>query len=187
MRTRGSLVAALAGIALVWAGVTGCSGPPSAPVASPTPTKTPHEPTFASLEEAFQAAVATYQRYVDLSNLIGAEGGANPDRILEVVQEGDWANDELGAFRELEEHGARAEGAGTFRSPRLMQYVDSAALVQLYACAQYSNLRVINNEGADITPADRPDEVPYMVTFSIGKTGSLKISKSAVWDNVGIC
>lgn len=186
MRTRGCLVAALAGVALVSAGVTGCSGPPSAPAVSPTSTRTPYEPTFASLDEAFQAAVDSFSKYVDVSNQIGAEGGVEASRLLTVVVDNDWAAEELATFNEMETYGTRLEGGMTFTKPRLFQYQDVDDLIQMYACADVSGAQIVNEAGENVTP-ERQDTIPLLVSFSITATTAVLVSKVEVWDRAGIC
>lgn len=186
MRMRSAAVAAVGAAVLMVTGVTACTGPPAEPVASDAPTKTPREPAFASLDEAFDAAVGVLDRYNELSNQIGGEGGIDPRRLLEVVQVGEWADEEIATFEDFERRGIRVDGAASFTKTRLMQYQDVSALIQLYACLDVSHTRIRDRDGSDITP-DRDEVVPMMVTFTIAPPSSVLIEKAEVWDRPGIC
>lgn len=171
---------------LLGVGVTGCSDPSASPLASDGPTKTARAPVFDSLDEAFEAAVAAYQRYTDLWNQIAAEGGADPKRLLEVVEDDELAAAEFEFFDRLAAQGEHVAGASTFTKPRLMQYDDASAQIQMYVCADISGARLMDREGNDITP-ERDDVIPLMVTFSIAPSASVLVAERDVWDRPGIC
>lgn len=92
-RTTGPLLigAALVGILAL----TGCTpdtptptNSPSAPTSTPTPTPTPSEtsaPAPQSEDEAVEAAQATVEQFIELSNTVAIEGGQNPDRLAVVA------------------------------------------------------------------------------------------------------
>jgi hypothetical protein len=186
MRTRGGVLAVVSGVVLMLAGVTGCSDPPASPLASDGPTKTARAPVFDSLDEAFEAAVATYQRYVDLWNQIAAEGGANPERLLEVMEDNELAAEEMATFGDFAANGERVQGATSFAKPRLMQYQDAASLIQMYACSDISGARLIDRDGNDITP-EREELIPVMITFHLTASAEVLVSEREVWARPGIC
>lgn len=188
--TRGWRVAGLLAAGLAVGALSGCGAPPhpldSASPASP-PTESPAGPTFATPEAAFEAAVATYQRYVDISNQILADGGADPRRLLEVVEDNDFARQEFELFAKLQADGVHVEGAGTFRKPQLVQYQDGANMIQIYACGDVASTRVVDRNGQDVTVSDRDVEVPYLVTFAITPADTVLISNSEPWNGLGVC
>jgi hypothetical protein len=186
MRRRGGVLAVVSGVVLMLAGMTGCADPPASPLPSDGPTTTPAAPAFASLDEATEAAVVTLQRYMDVANEIGADGGRDAARLFEVVDQGEWAAGEIAMFEDLERTGRRLGGPSVFSKPRLMQYLDAEELVQLYACFDVSGARILDSTGTDITP-ERPEQAPFLVTFRITPPRTLTISKAEVWDRPGIC
>lgn len=186
MRRRDALVAAAGGIAIVLAGVTGCSAPRSAPGESQAPRAMPSDQAFGSPEEARDVAFVALQRYGELSDLIGAEGGVDPGRIFEVAEKGAWSAEEIAVFEAFERVGVRTEGASRLSKPRLVQYHDGASLIQLYTCLDVSDTQMIDSSGADVTP-ERDETIPYLATFTITPARSVLISRIEVWDRAGIC
>lgn len=164
--------------------LSGCS--PAPPEPRPWPTKTVRAPAFGSLDEAFEAAVATYQRYTDLWNQIAAEGGAAPERLLDVMEDNELAAEEFEFFEGLTARGWRVSGPITFAKTRLVQYQDGVGLIQIYACSDLSGARLIDGGGNDVTP-EREEQVPLMLTFSIERPDSVLLSKSDLWDRPGVC
>lgn len=183
MRIRTALLPALAGVALLMIGVTGCGSLPPGSRESPESADTP--PAFASIEEARDTAFAVLQRYGELSDQIGSEGGADPARIFEVAETSAWSAEEVETFEDFQRAGIRTEGAVSFSAPRLYQYQE-ASLLQLYTCVDVSGTRVIDSLGVDVTPA-REEKVPYKVTFGITPPTSVVISRIEVWNRADIC
>lgn len=140
---------------------------------------------FGSLEEARDVASAVLQRYGELSDRISAEGGAEPDRLFEVVEEGAWSAEEIAVFEDFQRAGIRAEGASSFSRPRLYQYLE-ASLIQLHTCFDVSGTRIIDSLGADVTP-ERDEKVPYLATFSVVPPNSVLLSRIEIWDRAGVC
>ena len=173
--------AAVAAVAMVFAG---CGGAP--PELEPTPTRTAQQPVFGSLDEAFEAAVAAYQRYLDVWNQIAAEGGAAPERLLQVMEAGELADQEIAFFEGLASSGQRVAGAATFDNPRLLQYVDASSLIQIYACSDISAARLLDATGNDITP-ERDEWIPLMISLSVGTSADVRVAEREVWDRPGIC
>ena len=172
--------AAVAAVAMVFAG---CGGAP--PELEPTPTRTAQQPVFGSLDEAFEAAVAAYQRYLDVWNQIAAEGGAEPERLSAVAEDGELLAQEREFFSGLVEHGLHVTGEVAFRNARLMQY-DGAALIQMYACSDMSNARLVDGSGTDVTP-ERDEQIPLLLSFNASASDAVELSESELWDRAGIC
>jgi hypothetical protein len=165
--------------------LAGCGSSPE-PDDGAEPTPSAREPAFPSNEAAFDAAVALYQRYFDVSGAILAEGGVDVDRLYEVAEEGTWAENEIATFRHFAELRQHIEGRATFRNPQLVQYQPDTGLVQIYACTDASQTRVIDATGVDVTPERQP-EVPFVVTFTVSGDRQLLIEEAEVWDGAGIC
>jgi hypothetical protein len=187
--TRGRRVAALVTAGLAVGALSGCGAPPH-PLdsASPTspPTESPAGPTFATPEAAFEAAVATYQRYVDLLNIVGADGGSDPDRLREVFTDGDLADEEVSEYEDLRSNGLRVEGSMTFDKAKLVQYQDDVDLIQMYVCFDISGTKLIDSAGSDVTP-ERESLTPLLVTFTITAQDRVRLRDSEQWDGPGVC
>lgn len=127
--------------------LAGCAPQPQptfTPPASPTATG------FASDEEAFAAAEATYRAYVDAGN---AERRGDRDADPGQYLSGALLKAERGSSAELDELGVRLEG-----DIRLHSFtVRSASTSRLDAvvCIDVSGTRVIDEDGSDVTPQSR--------------------------------
>lgn len=152
--------------------VTGCVPDEPMPTLPPTPTA---EPVFESEEEALAAAEEAYAAYVDMSNRIAADGGMNPERIAPLVTE-ERLSDEIEGFAAYQDAGIRLEGQTTLETGELQSYVDNGDELEVvfYACWDASATRVINQEGQDVTPADRQTRVLLEVVMS-GSEGTLPL------------
>jgi hypothetical protein len=135
--------------------LAGCGGGDPIPTLPPTPTATP---IFASEEEALAAAEDAYADYLEMSNLISSEGGADPERIAALVTERRLV-DELRGFETLKDADLRIVGQVDFGVIDLQRYDETGEQTEVvfYACVDLSNRRVIDSAGQDVTPADRQD------------------------------
>lgn len=144
----------VAGVVGVLLALTGCVGSEPLPTLPPTPTATP---IFASEEEALAAAADAYAEYLGMSALIASEGGANPERIEPFVTEA-RLEVELRGFAIARSTGLRILGASEFQVEALQRVdQDHGVEVVFYACWDASGSRVLNSDGADVTPVDRVD------------------------------
>lgn len=180
MRTRIALTG-LVGITLT---VVGCS--PAPPERSAQPTKSARAPAFATPDEAFEAAVAVYARYVELWNLIASEGGAGSERLLEVVADNPFAEEEMQVFSDFAASGVKIEGGVTFSRARLVQYKADTDAIQIYACSDISRARVIDSQGTDVTP-ERDELIPLIVTFTVTPSATVLLTEREQWDGPGVC
>ncbi|MCT9001156.1 hypothetical protein [Microbacterium memoriense] len=122
---------------------------------APEPASTPSPTGFASEEEAFAAAEATYRAYVDAVNARREDPASEPDptwfltgRALEVDLDGD---------RRLAEMGLRIEGPSRVKSISFSDASDTQA--EVLVCLDSTASRVVNEAGEDKTPSDRASVV----------------------------
>lgn len=190
MLPRPARVAIAVSAAALALGLSACA--PSSPEPSPTPPSTTDAaaPIFESDEEALQAAVEAYERYVEVSSAIGADGGENPERIEEVIDEA-ILEDALADFEEIRTRQVRTEGASTYDSVSFVQRSesDSRATVELRLCRDVNTLRIIDANGADVTPTDRAERVPTQViaVSSPGSPDQLVIGDLETWPGDDFC
>lgn len=162
-----------------------------APQSSVIPTSTPiSAPVFASEEEALAAAVAAYEAYLAVSDLIGNEGGKNPERLAGVVS-GALLASETDAYVEFAATGNRLTGHSAYKSFTLQRVHESAGEVEVvaYVCADVSGSRLLNSENEDVTPPSRSDFLPLEVFFTNESRGSstLLMGGSEPWPSQDIC
>lgn len=146
----------LALLALGVATLSAC-GPATKP--EPTPTA-----AFASEEEAFAAAEEVYRAYNDAVNgQRSEEGTPNPqDYLTSVALEND-----IDATRLLDEGNVTVVGDGAVKSfEGLSTKLDSTPVqVTAVLCLDVGGTQVVNEEGIDVTPAERVDLVSLAVEF----------------------
>ena len=163
---------ALAGISALVVTVGVLSGCTPEPDPTPTPTA-----AFASEEEAFAAAEEVYRAYNDAGNarLRGEQSPDPQDFLIGTVLEDDIDGLEL----------LRASGlqlVGEISVPRFTgqtaELEASGARVVAIVCLDVSGTRVVNVDGADVTPAERPAKLSQEVTM-VYADGSYLITEQA--------
>lgn len=148
-----------------------------APAPAPTPSPTP---AFASEEAAFEAAEEVYRAYNDAGNARRLDRtGANPQQYLV----GAALEADIEAQRLLSASDVRIEGEASVisASGRSAKFEGQQATLVLVLCLDVSRVSVRNEDGADVTPAERGDLVAQEVTF-IGTKQSLLIANEASLD-----
>jgi hypothetical protein len=165
--------------------LTGCVDGDRLPTLPPTPTSTP---IFASEEEALAAAEEAYGAYLEMSNLIANDGGAEPERIAPFVTE-EQLPDELDGSKNYSDHNVHSTGATRITGVTLQQYLetDDQAEVVIYACLDVTDARLVDAGGVDVTPASRAPQVTLEVTLQSGRPGALLIADSQLWSNSDSC
>jgi hypothetical protein len=180
MRTGPLLAAAALLVALA-----GCV-PTTHPSASLSATATP---VFASDAEALAAAEKAYAAYLKVSDEIGHDGGRDPDRIASTVTSERLTIEKRGSTA-LQSHGLHTTGFTRFSNASLEQVAMSGADLEVifYACWNASEVRVINAEGADVTPGDRVNKrtLEVVVTSVRGRL-PLVLESDDAWSGRSSC
>ena len=163
--------------------LSGCL--PQQPIALPPPEATA-APIFASDEEALAAATAAYAAYLAMSDLIAADGGANPER-LEPFVTADWLQREVKVFTNLGSRGLSQTGSTLFTNATVQQYSQDS--VAIYVCTDSTETRVRDSAGADLTPADRETQTSLEVTFEVISTApvQLRLDGNEPWSGESFC
>jgi hypothetical protein len=181
------LLIATCAVALVAGSLAACT--PSAP----TPTRTPvatHSQAFASDADALKAATEAYAAYLKMSDTIAQEGGANPERIKPFVT-GDSLAAQLRGFSVLYKWKLRANGSTTFDTVSLQHQAERAkgsVDIDIYMCTDVTKVRVVNTDGADVTPPDRVARLPIQVSLTSRSPGErLRLARSDSWPGTNFC
>jgi predicted small lipoprotein YifL len=162
--------------------LSGCGGGDPLPTLPPTPSSTP---VFASEEEALAAAEEAYGAYLDMSNLITSEAGANPDRIAPFVS-GRRLADEIDGFEIYSESQIFTVGKDTFEVLDLQRVDETSgdAEVVIYVCWDASNVRLTDASGADVTPAERDvRDLLEIVMVTVGGRLPLVLDSDLAWQS----
>lgn len=166
----------------------GCAGAP-APSPSGTPSASEAAPIFASDEEALAAAEAAYERYLSVSSAVSTEGGKDPSRIREVVTE-EYATELVREFESMHANSLRIEGTNTLDTTSLVERSESAAtaFVSIYGCVGVGSTRVIDGSGQDVTPVDRDDRVPVVISLETrAADGVTLVAGTEPWSGDDFC
>lgn len=175
---------ALAGATL--AGLTACATADPAPEPTPT-TDVAEPPLFDSDEEALAAAVEAYEAYSVTSTAVGYEGGAQPERLSDLVTPDLYSQVEA-EFEALHDAGLHIEGAATVSGGELAQYSpEQSPIVSVYFCRDISATRVVDSDGNDVTPEGRQIVQPILAHFEAGEPRQLLVSEIERWSDDSFC
>ncbi len=157
-----------------------------------TPQPEPNStPVFATDEDALAAATEAYAKYVKVSDEITGDEGAGAERVSELVTPDQLVN-ELAGFKDYAAGKVRTQGRSIAYVASLQQYTDAhdgTADVVIYVCVDVSGVRIVNETGEDVTPADRRDVFPLEVEFEVRAQTpiEMKISRSEPWAGDDYC
>ena len=171
----------LIAIPLIAVALAGCSAQQPAP--KETTAAADQKPLFASDEEALAAAQAAYANYLEVSDQIARDGGANPERLKGLLSS-DQYQSEVTSFQNYVTKGIHSSGSMAFDSLHLAS--SDSQNVSAYLCLDSSLSRVIDSVGNDVTPSTRQDRWPLLVTFE-SNNGALVISGSETWTGTNFC
>ena len=135
-----------------------------------------------------KSATDAYKAYLAMSEEITADGGSNPERIESFVTP-ELLQGNLDGFEDLRDQGVLTVGNSAIDSVRLQQIDSSSLSVSVYLCVDLKGLRLVNSEGVDVTPPDRPDRVPLVATFARDQSQQdhLLLSGNDPWSGDNYC
>lgn len=146
-------------LAVVWGlAMSGCT-PQPAPVPSASATG------FASDEEAFAAAEATYRAYVDATNARRLDPDSRPDPTDFLT--GQALTDEGATNSTLDERGWRIVGDTLLTSIRRVAVSPTSATLEV--CLDSHSTRVVDAADRDVTPHDRVSVQALDVTVRLDR------------------
>jgi hypothetical protein len=144
---------------------------------------------FSSDEEALAAAEAAYANYLRVSDQIARDGGANPERLKGLVSEDLFLNSSDFA-QQIREKGLLTIGQSEFKNFHLQKRLltSESEEITTYLCLNVGDVRILDLAGGDVTPADRQDVLPMVISFSATKSSpNLIIESSDVWAGTNFC
>ena len=159
--------------------LAGCVPQPAEDPVEPAPSSAP---VFASEEEALAAAVAAYEEYLKVSDAIAADGGANPERLKDLVTE-EWYEKEADVFSSVTETGLFQTGSTQVGRTDLQDFAQDEAppRIAIYACTDFSGTGFVDASGAEAAPPGRPEILAFQVTFQVTSSGNLRLAGSEPW------
>ena len=161
--------AALLAATALAAALTACA-PASAPTPSPTPTG------FASEEEAFAAAEATYRAYVDALNQVDLSDPATFEPVYALTT-GEANATERKGLSEYHANGWRVSGETVVTLLQGSAWNPEERQVVLDSCIDVSRVDVVDRDGVSQVSPDRPDVQTLRVTLKNPEGADFKIEK----------
>jgi hypothetical protein len=173
---------ALAGALLVT--LTGCAGAPAS-VATGLSSPGAAAPLFASDAEALAAATAAYAKYLEVSDQIARDGGANPERLKPYVSSTFYSK-VLESTARFVATGSHGVGASSFSNIHIQS---TNVQLNFYICNDVTSFRLQNSLGVDVTPVTRSNIWPLVLSFEPSTSGlsKLVISGSETWTGTNFC
>jgi hypothetical protein len=167
---------------LIAIALTGCAAQQPAPEQSSVAEE--QKPLFSSDEEALAAAQAAYANYLEVSDQIARDGGANPERLKGLVTSSQYSN-ELANYKEYSLSGVHAAGTSSFDSMHISNPDQNQ--FSTYLCIDVSASRVIDTSDLDVTPPNRSSRWPLVVSFSFDRNGGVYIAGNETWTGTNFC
>jgi hypothetical protein len=174
--------------------VSGCSS--DSPSYSPDPGSGTDgslgEPLFDSDEEALEAAADAYRAYYAVADTILAEGGVDPERLIELVSP-EIFDVQLESYEQFAAQKYRSIGPTTLDTVTLQQHnphvTPGRVLVTIYACVDISSNDVVGEDGTSIVPPERQNRYAYEASFSTQLEGTLPLilSEEDRWTGNDFC
>ena len=184
--TRGLSAAALAVVFALT--LTGCV--PQAHKAAPPAPSPSATPVFASDEEALAAATKAYAAYLEVEDRVAEVGGDDLEELSNHVT-AHQLSIEREAFKGFSSSGKVSRGASRFDTISLQKKstaTDGTTTISLYLCLDVSDVRVLDTDGNDVTPAERPDRYPLEVDLQASNgSDSFLVSRSDAWRGDNFC
>ena len=173
-------------IPLIAIALAGCSAQP--PTSKETTSATEQKPLFATDAEALAAAEAAYANYLEVSDQIARDGGANPERLKGLVSDALYS-EQLSAYKELQSSGIHAGGSTAMDHFRIQNFSNlaSGGTFTTYVCLDVSSNPVLDSQGSDVTPNNRQSRIPLSIGFVGEGSKSLIINSSEVWTGTNFC
>lgn len=179
------VVAPLTLLVLLTATLAGCAEPTRLPPPEPSAAA----PLFASDEEALAAATAAYEEYLAVSNAVFREPPRDLKPLSEVVTDR-FLEGEIPVAAQFDENGWVVAGGTQLTGTRLQQWFADAtgqSTVIFYACVDVTEARILDRNGLDVTPSERPSEVTLEVELVGEGPESLLVDRSELWEQQDTC
>ena len=171
----------LIAIPLIAIALAGCSAQQPSP--KETTAAADQKPLFASDDEALAAAQTAYANYLEVSDQIARDGGANPERLKGLVSD-QLFKESSDVFSSYLSNSIKVDGSTSFDSLHVADI--TSAVATFYVCLDVSGTNLLSADSEIVTPQSRQSRLP--IVFGISKTGDqFKIESSEVWSGRNYC
>ncbi len=185
MRSRTGVTASLAlGIAAAQV-LTGCSTSSPQPTAT-APTASPSATAvFESKEEAIAAAKALYRKYLLVGQAVSENGGRNVELLKPIVSAKEYEIETASSDRQRA-RGLRTDGPTKLLTFRLQRANLATGDITAYACIDVAQVRVLDQQGRNVTPKKRADRLTFQPSFQ-WQDDQLILRENSTWSGAPIC
>ncbi len=139
---------------------------------------------FASGPDALAAATELYARYLAVADRVLSDGGADPDRLNEVLT-GDALAMARADAAEFRAKGLRWSGTTRYRPPILQTYGPTS--ISLYVCEDVSEADLLDSSGKSLVTGKGSPLAAFEAHLTVRHDGVLLIAERLFWDGPGIC
>jgi hypothetical protein len=170
---------ALIAVPAIALALAGCSA--QEPATQPI-TSTEVKPLFSSDEEALAAAEAAYANYLQVSDQIARDGGANPERLKGLVSSKMYES-EISTLESFSQNEIVMTGQTIVDSVHLQ--VVKPTTVSIYLCLDTSSAELSNPKGT--IEKTSPSRWPLLVQLGDDGSGNLVLEESQTWSGTNFC
>jgi hypothetical protein len=176
----------LIAVPLIAIALAGCTTQQPEPQASVT--RAEEQPLFATDDEALAAAQVAYAHYLEVSDQIARDGGANPERLKGLVS-AELYSEQVTAYSDLQSSGLFAGGSTAMDHFRIQDIgtLELGKNMAAYVCLDVSNNPVLDSLGNNVTPEARESRIPLLIGFASNNNRGLIIETSEVWSGTNFC
>ncbi|WES65616.1 hypothetical protein P0L94_05985 [Microbacter sp. GSS18] len=150
--------------------LTACDTAPEAP--EPTPL-------FATEEQAFEAAEATYRAYVDALNNVDLSDPATFEELYAWTT-GDLNAQDRKSFSEWHARAFAMSGTARVAVVRGLSMTSDGSEVSLVVCYDVSDVAVIDDQGNSLVSVDREDVQPLTVRLDVSDSTPTSLALSSI-------
>lgn len=131
------------------------------------------------------AAKSVYLQYLAVSDQISEDGGRGVEKLAPYVSATDLVREKQSALY-LQAHGLKIVGASRLLKFEAQSLRTASGRVTAYACVDFSQTKVLNRVGKDVTPPSRADRQTSVAEFV--RVGSrLVLNENKPWSGESIC
>lgn len=189
MRIPGRAILTASTLALAAGLLAGCthSQADADPTKPPKPSLTP-TPIFTSDADALAAATKVYKEFLAASDLVGHDGGIDPDRVKPYATP-EVLDAERRQAQKLQAAHARSYGESKVSNSQLQSVTQHGATVtiSIYACEDLSAVDVRDDSGKSLIDPSRADLVAYVVQVRGDSLDHLVVASNKFWSGGGVC
>lgn len=184
---RVSLAAVPIVVTIVAGILSGCAPMPQEEL-KPAPveqTATSPSTDVLSEEEILARAMDVLRGYSATAMQVASDYSVDPSILSPYMTEA--GIDEKRALQDQSEAaGLRLTGQSVYSDEQVQEYNPSVNRLTLLVCEDFSEVRVVDSSGRDVTPLDRSNEATMRVSFALTPEGP-RIERSVVWDGSDLC